>query len=113
MPGTTIESAEGGKAKPADRPLSSLLMQIATFDTSAGITQHLVQVEALVKAERLVQPLLDADAPSAGGLANVGGAAISSRFLHLFVHDLEIGRPPVGAAPPVIHDNTPACSCRA
>ena len=56
--GGTIESAEGGKAAPADRPLSSLVMQIATFDTSAGITQHMVQVEALVKAETLVQPLL-------------------------------------------------------
>ena len=31
---------------------------IATFDTSTGITQHLVQVEAQVKAETLVQPLL-------------------------------------------------------
>jgi hypothetical protein len=56
--GNTIESAEGGKTDPADRPLSSLVMQIATFDTSAGITQHMVQVEALVKAETLVQPLL-------------------------------------------------------
>ena len=41
-----------------DRPLASLLMHIATFDTSTGVTQHLVQVEALVKAETLVQPLL-------------------------------------------------------
>ncbi len=39
-------------------PLSSLLMHIATFDASAGVTQHLVQVEAQVKAETLVQPLL-------------------------------------------------------
>jgi hypothetical protein len=39
-------------------PLSSLVMHISTFDTSAGVTQHLVQVEALVKAETLVQPLL-------------------------------------------------------
>ena len=50
--------AENSKADPLDRPLSSLLMHIATFDTSAGITQHLVQVEAQVKAETLVQPLL-------------------------------------------------------
>ena len=56
--GSTIQSAEGGKVRPIDRPLASLVMQIATFDTSAGITQHLVQVEALVKAETLVQPLL-------------------------------------------------------
>jgi hypothetical protein len=40
------------------RPLQSLVMHISTFDTSAGVTQHLVQVEALVKAETLVQPLL-------------------------------------------------------
>ncbi|HEY8259202.1 MAG TPA: hypothetical protein VIG08_16215 [Gemmatimonadales bacterium] len=40
------------------KPLSSLLMHIATFDASAGVTQHLVQVEAQVKAETLVQPLL-------------------------------------------------------
>jgi hypothetical protein len=33
-------------------------MHIATFDTTTGLTQHLVQVEALVKAETLVQPLL-------------------------------------------------------
>jgi hypothetical protein len=55
--GSTTEPAEG-KAANVDRPLSSLVMQIATFDTSAGVTQHLVQVEALVKAETLVQPLL-------------------------------------------------------
>jgi hypothetical protein len=40
------------------QPLSSLLMHIATFDASSGVTQHLVQVEAQVKAETLVQPLL-------------------------------------------------------
>jgi hypothetical protein len=40
------------------QPLSSLLMHIATFDASAGVTQHLVQVEAQVKADTLVQPLL-------------------------------------------------------
>jgi len=55
--GSVIEAVER-KTAPADRPLSSLVMQIATFDTSAGVTQHLVQVEALVKAETLVQPLL-------------------------------------------------------
>jgi hypothetical protein len=56
--GNPIESAEGSRADPADHPLSSLLMHIATFDTTTGITQHLVQVEAMVKAETLVQPLL-------------------------------------------------------
>ncbi len=54
--GETVES--GSKARIIDRPLASLVMQIATFDTSAGLTQHMVQVEALVKAETLVQPLL-------------------------------------------------------
>lgn len=57
-PGTTLESADASKAEPGDRPLASLVMHIATFDTSTGVTQHLVQVEALVKAETLVQPLL-------------------------------------------------------
>ena len=58
MPGTTITPSEGGRTKAADRPLASMLMHIATFDTSTGVTQHLVQVEAQVKAETLVQPLL-------------------------------------------------------
>lgn len=56
--GNHIESSEGSKAEPDQRPLSSLVMHIATFDTTTGLTQHLVQVEALVKAETLVQPLL-------------------------------------------------------
>ena len=56
--GLPVAGAEHSKADPLDRPLSSLLMHIATFDTSTGITQHLVQVEAQVKAETLVQPLL-------------------------------------------------------
>ena len=56
--GCADAAAENSKADPMDRPLASLLMHIATFDTSTGITQHLVQVEAQVKAETLVQPLL-------------------------------------------------------
>ena len=56
--GSAAVGAESSKADPMDRPLASLLMHIATFDTNAGITQHLVQVEAQVKAETLVQPLL-------------------------------------------------------
>lgn len=56
--GITAAAADSSRADPKDRPLSSLLMHIATFDTSTGITQHLVQVEAQVKAETLVQPLL-------------------------------------------------------
>ena len=55
---TRSSRPRAARPSPADRPLSSLVMQIATFDTSAGVTQHLVQVEALVKAETLVQPLL-------------------------------------------------------
>ena len=58
VPGASIAPAEGGRTKQADRPLASMLMHIATFDTSTGVTQHLVQVEAVVKAESLVQPLL-------------------------------------------------------
>ena len=55
--GETIDSTN--TEPPAmQRPLASLVMHISTFDTSAGVTQHLVQVEALVKAETLVQPLL-------------------------------------------------------
>jgi hypothetical protein len=56
--GETVDAAEAGKAKAELRPLTSLVMHISTFDTTAGLTQHLVQVEALVKAESLVQPLI-------------------------------------------------------
>jgi hypothetical protein len=56
--GETLGAAESGRAKAELRPLTSLVMHISTFDTSAGLTQHLVQVEALVKAETLVQPLI-------------------------------------------------------
>jgi hypothetical protein len=55
--GKAAKTAAG--KSPADaRPLTTLVMHISTFDTSTGLTQHLVQVEALVKAESLVQPLL-------------------------------------------------------
>ena len=56
--GTVVEGAEAGEEEGDLQPLSTLLMHIATFDASAGVTQHLVQVEAQVKAETLVQPLL-------------------------------------------------------
>ena len=52
------KSVEAGKANADLRPLTSLVMHISTFDTSSGLTQHLVQVEALVKADSLVQPLI-------------------------------------------------------
>ncbi len=55
--GTTTEGEEK-EGEPDVQPLSSLVMHIATFDASSGVTQHLVQVEAQVKAETLVQPLL-------------------------------------------------------
>jgi hypothetical protein len=56
--GAAIDSTDADKPGAAQRPLTSLVMHISTFDTSAGVTQHLVQVEAMVKAETLVQPLL-------------------------------------------------------
>ena len=56
--GETLDGVGGDKPNADERPLSSLVMHISTFDTTAGVTQHLVQVEALVKAETLVQPLL-------------------------------------------------------
>jgi hypothetical protein len=56
--GNMVEGTESGEEDADLQPLSSLLMHIATFDASAGVTQHLVQVEAQVKADTLVQPLL-------------------------------------------------------
>ena len=56
--GTPILGTDDNRADPLDRPLASPLMHIATFDTSTGVTQNMVQVEAQVKAETLVQPLL-------------------------------------------------------
>jgi hypothetical protein len=56
--GEAIDATEADKPGADQRPLTTLVMHISTFDTTAGVTQHLVQVEALVKAETLVQPLL-------------------------------------------------------
>ena len=56
--GETIDPTDSNTPTAMQRPLASLVMHISTFDTNAGVTQHLVQVEALVKAETLVQPLL-------------------------------------------------------
>ncbi len=56
--GTTGEETGDGDEEGEATPLSALLMHIATFDASSGVTQHLVQVEAQVRAETLVQPLL-------------------------------------------------------
>ena len=43
--------------KQDDAPLTALLMHIATFDVTA-VAQNLVQVEAAIRAETLVQPLI-------------------------------------------------------
>jgi hypothetical protein len=56
--GEAVDGTEPEKANADLRPLTTLVMHISTFDTSSGLTQHLVQVEALVKAESLVQPLI-------------------------------------------------------
>jgi hypothetical protein len=56
--GTLAANVDPERLDAAECPLSSLLMHIATFDSSTGVTQHLVQVEATVKAEALVQPML-------------------------------------------------------
>lgn len=41
-----------------DAPLTTLLMHIATFDLAVGPAQNLVEVEACVRADTLVQPLI-------------------------------------------------------
>ncbi|MEO8227567.1 MAG: hypothetical protein ABI637_09050, partial [Gemmatimonadota bacterium] len=56
--GSLITGMDPERVDAAECPLSSLMMHIATFDASTGVTQHLVQVEATVKAEALVQPML-------------------------------------------------------
>lgn len=58
--GQSLQEREisASERKSGGRSLSSLLMHIATFDANTGVTKHLVQVEAVVKAETLVQPLI-------------------------------------------------------
>jgi hypothetical protein len=53
-----IERARPRRGGPGEVPLSSLQMHIATFDANTGVSKHLVQVEATVKADTLVQPLV-------------------------------------------------------
>jgi len=48
---------EGVEEKAEDAPLTALLMHIATFDVTA-VAQNLVQVEAAIRADTLVQPLI-------------------------------------------------------
>jgi hypothetical protein len=55
---SAVEGATDDEAKAEDVPVGQLVMHIATFDASAGITQNLVQVEAAIRADTLVQPLL-------------------------------------------------------
>jgi hypothetical protein len=43
--GEALDTTDAGKPGAEQRPLSSLVMHISTFDTSAGVTQNLVQVE--------------------------------------------------------------------
>jgi hypothetical protein len=53
--GTPMEGIEEEKVD--DAPLTALLMHIATFDATA-VAQSLVQVEAGIRADTLVQPLI-------------------------------------------------------
>jgi hypothetical protein len=55
---TVAEGVTGSEAKAEDVPVGQLVMHIATFDASTGLTQNLVQVEAAIRADTLVQPLL-------------------------------------------------------
>ncbi len=55
---TVVEGVSDDDAKAEDVPVGQLVMHIATFDASTGITQNLVQVEAAIRADTLVQPLL-------------------------------------------------------
>lgn len=56
--GVTVAGADAGDEAAAEAPLASLVMHIATFDASTGVSQNLVQVEAAIRADILVQPLL-------------------------------------------------------
>jgi len=55
---TAVEGVTDDEAKADDVPVGQLVMHIATFDASTGITQNMVQVEAAIRADTLVQPLL-------------------------------------------------------
>jgi hypothetical protein len=54
--GTPVDGVPDDKLD--DAPLATLLMHIATFDVAAGVAQNLVQVEASIRADTLVQPLI-------------------------------------------------------
>ncbi len=55
---TVVEGVSDDETDAEAVPVGQLVMHIATFDASAGITQNLVQVEAAIRADTLVQPLL-------------------------------------------------------
>jgi hypothetical protein len=57
-PATAVEGVSDDEAQAENVPVGQLVMHIATFDASTGITQNLVQVEAAIRADTLVQPLL-------------------------------------------------------
>ncbi len=54
--GTPVDGVPEDKLE--DAPLTALLMHIATFDVAASEAQNLVQVEASIRADTLVQPLI-------------------------------------------------------
>jgi hypothetical protein len=54
--GTPVDGIPDDKLD--DAPLATLLMHIATFDVAAGVAQNLVQVDASIRADTLVQPLI-------------------------------------------------------
>ena len=54
--GTPVDGVPDDKLE--DAPLTALLMHIATFDVAASEAQSLVQVEASIRADTLVQPLI-------------------------------------------------------
>ncbi|HEU4698467.1 MAG TPA: hypothetical protein VFS40_04765 [Gemmatimonadales bacterium] len=58
IPGVERLRPRARRGEPVEVPLSTLQMHIATFDANTGVSKHLVQVEAVVKAETLVQPLV-------------------------------------------------------
>lgn len=55
--GTPLPGVDPARNR-TEMPLSAFQMHIATFDATSGVTKNLVQVEAMVRAETLVQPLL-------------------------------------------------------
>jgi hypothetical protein len=57
-PGDALPSAAGGKTDTTHVPLASMLMHIAALESSTAESGANVEVEAVVKADQLTQPLL-------------------------------------------------------